>query len=98
MPAPDPVKQGTTYFFRQEIEGDDIEQFEYQMIVKQYPDDPAQVDRILNQFDEGDVIGFLTDVETSVMDIGLWNIIIKSTDPDESLIAERRIQITKSWC
>lgn len=94
---PDLVQQGETYDFCQTLEGLDTDDFTYQLDVKQFPDDAAAISRALTDVDGSTVSGTLTAAETAALDIGLWYMIITSTDPDEVIKKERRISITKNW-
>lgn len=97
MSAPDQVKQGTSYYFSQCLEGEDVNEFTYSLEVKQYPDDTPSVMKTLTTIVDNQVTGVLTAAETASLAVGLWYINITSSDPDEDIQEERRIQITKAW-
>lgn len=103
MASPDQVFKGESYDFAQtlgvdtDVGGNDVSGFTYQLDVKQFPDDTAAISKALLDITGATVRGTLTPAETAFLTIGLWYLIITSTDPDEEIQTTRRIQIKKSW-
>lgn len=97
MSVPDQVQQGTNYDFCQTLNGDEVASFTYQLDVKQFPADVSSISRILTDVEGNTVKGTLTPAETDPLAIGLWYLIITSTDSDETIKETRRIEIKEKW-
>ena len=97
MSAPDQVRQGANYDFTFTLEGLSLSAFTYLLEAKQFPDDTATISRTVTLNKNNTVPVTITPTETASMAIGLWYLIVKSTDADETIHSEKRIQITKAW-
>lgn len=97
MSSPDQVQQGTNYDFCQTLDGVDVASFTYQVDVKQFPADISSISKALTDIDGNTVKGTLTPSETDTLAIGLWYLIITSTDPDEVIKETRRIEVKEKW-
>lgn len=95
--TPDKVPQGTNYSFTFKLDAEDLSGFSYQLDVKQYPGDTAAISRAVTANSDYEVKVTLTPAETLALGVGLWWIIITSTDSDEEIEETKRIQITKGW-
>jgi hypothetical protein len=94
---PDKVRQGSTYEFSFDVEGDSISAFTYTLTAKQYPDDTTAFTKTLTTIEDNTVFAALSSSETASLDVGLWYLIVDADDPDENLNYERRVQVVKAW-
>ena len=97
MASPDKIAQSGNYDFVFTLEGESLSAFTYLLEAKQYPADTALISRAVTVNNAGDVKVTLTPAETATMAVGLWYLIVKSTDTDETIQSTRRLQVTTPW-
>ncbi len=95
--TPDLVPQNTNEDFQFQLEGNSLSGFTYIVELKQFPDDAAAISRTVTADANNIVDVTLTPAEIASLDVGIWRIIMKSTDTDEALQSVKRIQVTRGW-
>jgi len=74
-----------------------IEDFTYSYEVKQFPGDTATISGTLTTLSNGYITGSLTQAQTALLSVGLWQLIISATDGTELQTQVQRIQVKEVW-
>lgn len=97
MPAPKIVKQGEDCDLTFTPALTKTNSYMHTLEVKRFPGDDAAISREVAQESDYTIKVTLTPTETAGLAIGLWYVILVSTNDDEGLLTVTRIQITKAW-
>jgi len=95
MPAPDQIRQGSSYYFIAES-CPEFDNAEIKFYVKRFPDDEPVIEKTGTSKD-GQIEFVLTPEESASLDVGLWYLIRTTTLPNWYVEARKRVQIVKAW-
>ena len=74
-----------------------IDNFTYSFEVKKYPGDTATISGALSTLSNGYITGALTQAQTALLSVGLWQLIISATDGAELQHQVQRIEVKEVW-
>ena len=97
------IRQGESLPFSFDRSGEPLTGFTCTIFVKQFPDEVAAITRVIPETvdSNGNAVwaGFITQTESSVLPLGLWNITgkLQNISTDEEEAPPIRFQVTKAW-
>ena len=98
MAKPDTIRQGESYDFSFDRDGESISGWICTIYVKRYPDDAASITRVITPTDSV-WSGFLTETETAAMPVSQQVLIAKLTNAttNEEEVKTSKFYVVKSW-
>lgn len=97
------IKKGASVPFSFDLDGASLTDYVCTIVVKQYPDDTASVDRVVASSLQPDgsyaFSGFLTSTETSTLADGMWIInadMVKASTLEQTT-KQSRFQVSADW-